>query len=295
MADRMQEQQTESEVSLPAFPTPLVETAIRTVQRRTPKRPIRVEDYEDGMARVVYNTGQREWQTRNQLQSQPKAVRLLDKFLDENYYFVTRMEATPKLHRKPQGYRFQCSEKLTLDGRPHGKAGLVWKSPVLEVDELPEGVRRWLRSSNGRVLLAPYVSEDLRTDLDFVLAPRDRATHPSFEVVRYQDVESIVAKHPIGSLGDFVYRVKFRNSRREDEWLSSSHLNFIPNDEVIPTVPVLSNTNADEVESKEGNISRIILHSSKASRRGTTHGAGTTGRLECFPALFPPRLPDEIA
>ena len=174
----------------------------------------------------------------------------------------------------------------------------MWKSPVLEADELPEEVRRWLRSSNGRVQMAPYVSEDLRTDLDFVLAPRDRATHPYFEVVRYQDVESIVAKHPIGSLGDFVYRVKFRNSRREDEWLSSSHLNFIPNDEVIPTVPVLSNTNADEVESKvdlEGNISRIILHSSKASPRGTTHRGGATRRLECFPAIFPPRLPDEIA
>ena len=105
----MQEQQTtESEVSLPAFPTPLIETAIRTVPRRTPKRPILVEDYEDGMALVVYNTGQREWHSRDEMENQPKAVKLLDKFLKENFYFVTGMEATPKVHKKQQGYRFQC-------------------------------------------------------------------------------------------------------------------------------------------------------------------------------------------
>ncbi|MEK7841314.1 MAG: hypothetical protein AAB197_01450, partial [Deltaproteobacteria bacterium] len=86
------------------------------------------------------------------MENQPRAVRLLDKFLEKNFYFVTGIEATPKVHsRKQQGYRFQCSEKLTPDGRPHSKGGLVWKSPVLEADELPEEVRRWLRSSNGRV------------------------------------------------------------------------------------------------------------------------------------------------
>ena len=213
------------------------ETARRTGPRRTPRRPVIIRDYAEGLYLVEYNDHGKKWQSAAELKSRYPSVgkRLVSRFDAETCYYVCSIRPTPVLRGKRQGYRFLCADHLTLGGRPDTKRGHVWSSPVIELPELPEQVRTWVEATNGVVAPWQVMAEDLITDLDFVLCPRLRGTHPRYEVVHYRDVAGVSAKCPIGPLGDFAYLVKFANGR-PDEWLSASHLDFVPKDEAIPTV-----------------------------------------------------------
>ena len=224
------------------------ETARRTGPRRTPRRPVVMRDFAEGLYLVEYNDREKEWQSAEELESDYPRVgkRLVSRFDEDTFFFVCGLQPTPVLHGKSQGYRLRCADHLTYRGTPDTKRGLVWSSPVVELEELPAQVRSWVVSSNGVIAPCPVMAEHLRTDMDFVLCPRLRASHPRHEVIRYRDVAGVAAKVPLGALGDFAYLVTFANGR-PDEWLSASHLDFVPKDEVIPTVTSLDNTIGDAV------------------------------------------------
>jgi hypothetical protein len=227
------------------------QTARRTMPRRTPLRPVVVSDHSEGRYLVAFNDGAMKWMSPAVLEKRfPKVgKRLVAGFDKENFYYAWGLEPTPVLRGKRQGYRVRCAEKLAPSGKPDTRGGLVWTSPIVEGDELPEVVRGWVESTNGVVQRCPWVPDELRTDFDFVLAPRLRGRHPFFELVRLGDVASIAAKYPIGAIGDYAYQVKFRSSARPDEWVPASHLDFVPNDSAIPTVAAMdSGCLGDEAE-----------------------------------------------